>query len=361
MSTSPRAQIERLPLYTLADVNLPSCERVVQLAQNELAIAASPAALRAAADSLAGMNRYSDHDHTDLRETIGAVYHLNPQQLLCGAGSMELMGLIASAYCQLGAEVVVSQYGYKFFQVLCSIAEASLCIVPEPEMRIDIDAIVAAVGANTRIVFIVNPGNPTGARLPPGAVRELRARIPSRVMLILDCAYAEFAEDSDFESGFDLVDAGENLVVLRTFSKAYGLAGMRVGWCYAPMDVVETIQKMRPPNSITTPSLAAAEAAMRDRDHLQRVCAEIAELRHEFMELATALGLAVMPSASNFVLFGCPGGLPMHAATLNTKLRENGIIVRPMGSYDLPEYLRITIGSREEMKIVGAVFTHLLA
>ncbi len=360
MTTNPRAQIESLPPYSLADLNLPGRDRVVQLAQNELAIAPSPWALRAASDSLAEMNRYSDNDHSGLREAIAGVYSLKPEQVLCGAGSMELMGLIANAYCESGVEVVVSQYGYKFFQVLCSIAGATLRIVPEPEMRVDIDAIVDAVGDNTRIVFIVNPGNPTGSRLAPGAVRELRARISPRVMLILDCAYAEFAEGSDFESGFDLVDGGENLVVLRTFSKAYGLAGMRVGWCYAPADVAETILKMRPPNSITSPSLAAAEAAIRDRDHLQRVCAEIVELRREFAELAAALGLELLPSAANFVLFGCPGGVPMAAATLNAKLRENGVILRPMGSYDLPEHLRITIGSREEMKIAGEVFSRLL-
>lgn len=360
MTTYPRTQIESLPPYSLADVNLPGCERVVQLAQNELAIAPSPEAIRAAADSLNEMNRYSDNDHFRLREAIGAAYNLNPGQVLCGAGSMELMGLITNAYCENGVEVVVSQYGYKFFQVLCSIAGATLRIVLEPEMQVDIDAIVAAVSGNTGIVFIVNPGNPTGSRLPPGAVRELRARIPPRVMLILDCAYAEFAEGPDFESGFDLVDAGENLVVLRTFSKAYGLAGMRVGWCYAPADVIETILKMRPPNSITTPSLAAAEAAMQDRDHLEQVCTEIAELRQEFSELALSLGLRVLPSAANFVLFGCPGGDPMPAAELDAKLRQNGIILRPMGSYDLPEHLRITIGSREEMQIAGDVFSRLL-
>ncbi len=280
MSTRPRARIDSLPPYTLADINLPGCEQVVQLAQNELATAPGPGVIRAATEALGDMNRYPDNDHSYLRAEIARVYRLNPEQVLCGAGSLELMGLIANAYCESGVEVVVSQYGYKFFQVLCAIAGATLRIVPEPDMRIDVDAIVDAVSEDTGIVFIVNPGNPTGFCLASDAIRQLRARIPPRVMLILDGAYAEFAEGPDFESGFDLVDSGENLVVLRTFSKAYGLAGMRVGWGYAPADVVETIRKMRPPDSISTPSLAAAAAAMRDRDHLQRVCDEIAFTGH---------------------------------------------------------------------------------
>ncbi len=360
MITKARARIENLPPYALADLKLPGCERVVQLAQNELGVPPNPNAVRAAAAALAEINRYSDNDHSRLREAIAGVYGLNPERLICGAGSMELMGLIANAYCESGVEVVVSQYGYKYFQVLCSIAGATLRIVPEPEMRIDIDAIVDAVNKNTRLVFVVNPGNPTGSSLPPGAVRELRERIPREVMLILDGAYAEFAEGPDFEPGFDLVEAGENLVVLRTFSKAYGLAGMRVGWCCAPADVIESIQKMRPPNSITTPSLAAAEAAIRDRAYREDVCAEIAVLRQEFSELARALGLIVLPSQTNFVLFGCPDGVPMPAAELDAKLRESGVILRPMGAYDLPNHLRITIGSREEMNIVREMFLRLL-
>ena len=360
MTTPARAEIARLPEYSLPDLDLPGCETIVQLAQNELAISPSPQAVRAAGAALGAMHRYPEAE-AELRRAIADVHGLDPAQLLIGAGSLELMGLLANAYCERGTDVVVSQYGYKFFQVLCTAAGASLSVVPESDMRIDIDAIAAAVGDDTRLVFVVNPGNPTGACLAPGAVRELRARIPQRVMLVLDCAYAEFAEhENDFETGFDLVDSGANLVVLRTFSKAYGLAGMRVGWAYAPADVVATLQKIRPPTSTASPSLAAAEAAIRDRDYLQKVCQEIAELRGAFIDLARSLGLEVMPSATNFVLFECPASLPLSAAELDARLRENGVILRPMGSYDLPNHLRISIGSRDEMARAGEVLTRLL-
>lgn len=360
MTTPARAEIDHLPEYSLPDLDSPGCERVVQLAQNELAIAPSPAALRAASAALDTMNLYPEGE-AGLRRAIAEVHGLDPSRLLTGAGSLELMGLLASAYCERDTRVVVSQYGYKFFQVLCAAAGATLRVVPEPGMRVDVDAIAAAVEDATRLVFVVNPGNPTGACLPAGAVRELRAGIPSRVMLIVDCAYAEFAEQQEgFESAFDLVDNGENLVVLRTFSKAYGLAGMRVGWAYAPPDVVSTIQKIRPPTSTASPSLAAAAAAMRDREHLRHVCTEIAELRRAFSEHARSLGLRVLPSSTNFVLFECPASLPLTAAELDARLREHGVILRPMGSYDLPNHLRISIGSRTDMAFVSEVFSRLL-
>ena len=281
MSTKARAAIDNLPAYTFPDLDLPGVDRIVVLAQNELALPPSPKALQAGRDALHEMNRYSDTDQLDLRRAIASVHQLDIKKLVCGAGSLELMSLIANAYCVESSEVVVSQYGYKFFQVLCSAAGATVRVVAEPEMRVDIEAVIAAVTDKTRIVFLVNPGNPTGLVLAPGEVHEIRRRLPPSVMLILDCAYAEFAEDGDFENGFDLVDQGENVVVLRTFSKAYGLAGMRVGWAYAPTDVVDSILKIRPPNSISTPSLEAAEAAILDRDYLQIVQNEISELRAE--------------------------------------------------------------------------------
>jgi histidinol-phosphate aminotransferase len=360
MTTPARPQIDHLPPYSFPDMDLPGVDRVVQLAQNELAIPPSPRAIEAVRRSADDMHRYSDTEQTDLRLALGEVYGLNPANLMCGAGSLELMNLLATAYCDNDSEVVVSQYGYKFFQVLCTVAGATVRVVAEPRMRIDIEALLAAVNARTRVVFLVNPGNPTGLCLPPDAVRELHARLPPEVMLVLDGAYAEFVDDTGFESGFDLVDAGGNVVVLRTFSKAYGLAGMRVGWCYAPRYVIETLARIRVPNSISTSSLMAAEAAVLDRDYLAFVRGEISELRGQFIELAQSLGLVTLPSTTNFVLFECTDQVALSAAELDTKLRANGVILRPMGSYELHDHLRVSIGSRPEMEIFSKVLTGLL-
>jgi len=361
MTTPARPQIDRLPPYTFPDLNLPGVDRVVQLAQNELAIPPSPRAIEAVRQSADDMHRYSDTEQTDLRRALAEVHGLNLTNLMCGAGSLELMNLLATAYCGSDSEVVVSQYGYKFFQVLCTVAGATVRVVDEPRMQIDVEGILAVVNAKTRLVFLVNPGNPTGLCLPPDAVRELRDRLPREVMLILDGAYAEFADEAGFESGFDIVDSGANVVVLRTFSKAYGLAGMRVGWCYAPRYVIDALVKIRVPNSISASSLMAAEAAVRDRDYLAYVRSEIGELREQFIELANSLGLVTLPSTTNFVLFECGDSVSLTAAELETQLRAKGVILRSMGSYDLHNHLRASIGSREEMEIFSEVLTALLA
>lgn len=360
MTTPTRAALAQLPPYALAEQDLPGIDRVIQLGQNELGAPPSPAAMDAVARA-AMLNRYPDADHLGLRRAIAKVHGLDPARIVCGAGSMELLGLIAAVYCEPGVEVVVSQYGYKFFQVQCSLAGAEVRAVPEPAMRTDIDAIAAAVNARTRLIFLVDPNNPTGARLAHGALRDLRARVPEHVMIMLDGAYAEFVGDQDYDDGFALVDAGANVVVMRTFSKAYGLAGLRVGWLYGPGDVVDALGRARAPNSITTPALAAAEAAMLDRRHLAGAVRDVVEERERFRAFATSCGLDPLPSDGNFVLLRCPQGGPITAPDLTEGLKRVGIITRPMQSYGLTDAIRVTIGAPEEMSALRDAMTSLLS
>jgi len=274
---------------------------------------------------------------------------MQPERIACGAGSMELMGLLATAYCEPGVEVVVSQLGYKYFELQCAIAGATPRVAPEPLRRVDLDAILDAVTERTRLVYLANPNNPTGTCLEDGDLARLRAHLPDRVMLVVDAAYAEFAAGVDYETGFSLVESDQGVVVLRTFSKAYGLAGLRVGWLYAPGDVIDVIGRVRPPSSITLPGLAAAEAALGDRRHLDRVLAEVAQLREAFRRHVQGLGLEAGPSHANFVLVRFPESGPLGAEEAFERLRRAGIIVRPVAGYGLDDCLRVTIGSAEEM------------
>ncbi|MEM7169283.1 MAG: histidinol-phosphate transaminase [Pseudomonadota bacterium] len=349
MPTPTRASVKALPPYVLAEQNLPGIAHPILLAQNELGAPPSPRAVAAAGTALTQLNRYPNPDHLSLREAIAQVHGLSSERLLCGAGSMELLGLLAQCYCEPGAEMVMTQFGYKFFQLQCTLAGAQIHVVPENDMTADVPAIAAAVTEATRLVFVVNPNNPTGALLAPGEVARLRALLPEHVLLVLDCAYAEFVSGQAYENGFDLVDQGANIVVLRTFSKAYGLAGLRIGWLYGPADVVAALSAARPPNSVTTPGLAAAQAAVEDQDHLKCAVAEVVELRQALSEKATTLGLEPRPSQGNFLLIGCPEAGPLSAHPLYEGLKKSGIVVRPMTSYDLPHHLRVTIGSRAEM------------
>ena len=360
MPTAPRAALAGLPPYALAEQAAPGATRILQLAQNELAIDPSPRAVAAVRRSVDSLTRYPDPHHGALRRAIADIHGLRPDRIICGAGSMEIMGLLATVYCEAGTEVVVSQFGYKYFQLQCALAGAHVEVVPEPDLRADLDAMAAAAGARSKIVFVVDPNNPTGARLEAGGLRRLRRLLPDHVMLVVDGAYAEFVSDPTFDAGFDLVDAGENVVVLRTFSKAYGLAGLRVGWAYAPEAVVEILSRARAPNSVTAAGLAAAEAAVRDRENLAAVTGEVVRLREALRRTARSLGLEALPSDGNFVLLRCPGGEPGSAGRLFEGLKRSGIIVRPMQSYGLADCLRVTVGSDEEMAILASELRRLV-
>ena len=360
MPAPTRDSIARLPAYALAEQDVPGVERVIQLGQNELGIAPSRLAIEAAAGAWGALNRYPDPDHRRLRLAIAETHGLRPERIACGAGSMELMGLLATAYCEPGVDVVVSRLGYKYFELQCAIAGAALRVAPEPLRGVDVGAVLGAVTERTRLVYIVNPNNPTGTCLEDGGLARLRARLPERVMLVVDAAYAEFAADRGYESGLELVESGRNVVVLRTFSKAYGLAGLRVGWLYAPDDVIDVIARVRPPNTITPAGLAAAEAAVRDRPHLDGVVREVTRLREEFRLHVRKLGLEAGPSHSNFVLVRFPDDGPVDAGQAFERLKNAGIIVRPTGSYGLSDCLRVTIGSAEEMAAVSGELARIV-
>ena len=361
MSTPIRPAVAELPAYALAVQDVPGVERVIQLGQNELGIAPSPRAIEAAARATATLNRYPDVEHEGLRRAIAEVHGLRPERILCGAGSMELMGLLATTYCEPGVEVVVSRFGYKYFELQCAIAGAALRVAPESLGGVDVDAGLDAETDRTRLVYVVNPGNPTGTCLKGGDLARLRTRLPDRVMLLVDTAYAEFASGGEFECGFDLVDAGRNVVVLRTFSKAYGLAALRIGWMYAPGDVIDAVARVRPPNTITPAGLAAAEAALRDRAHLDRVIREVTRLREALRRHVRALGLEARPSHGNFVLVRFPQDGPIDAGEAFERLKNAGIIVRPTGGYGLADCLRVTIGSAEEMAAMSSELDRIVA
>jgi len=360
VTTPIRAAIAALPDYSYAPREVAGVARVIQLGQNELAVPPSPLALAALGDPAHHVNRYADDGHDALRAAIGRVHGLDPQKIMVGSGSMELMSVLAQTYCEPGVEVVVSQYGYKWFQVQCAINGATIVNVPEPDLIADIDGLLAAVTPATRLLFLVNPNNPTGALLPLDEVERLAAALPPHVLLLLDSAYVEFAPAEHGALGGRLVDGGGNVVMLRTFSKAYGLAGLRVGWMYGPADVLAAMGKVRIPGSVPTPCLAAATAAVGDQAHMATMRDGVIALREALRAQAAALGMEALPSAGNFVLLRMPGGNRPGAAEVVAALLERGIIVRAMGSYRLDDCLRISIGSPEEMALLHEALRTIL-
>ncbi|KIC12739.1 aminotransferase [Leisingera sp. ANG-M1] len=341
--------------YALADLG---GEGTISLAQNESAFAASPAAIAAGKAVLEQMPLYPDPEWPDLRAAVDEVHGLDPAKILCGAGSMELIGCLIRAFAGPGDRVLGTDYGYAFVSSASAQVQADYVKARERELTVSVDDILAATTPETRIVFVCNPGNPTGTLIPNGEILRLREGLPADVLLVVDQAYAEFADASnDPADVFALVDRGDT-VVMRTLSKAYSLAGARAGWGYFPPEIAGEVRKLLNPNNISIPSQAMAAAAMRDQAHLLDVVAKTAAIRDGFAEGCRALGLTVPQSHTNFVLMRFAS--PEQAQAADAALRAEKLLMRGMGGYGLNDCLRATICSQEIMDRALAVLKGVL-
>jgi histidinol-phosphate aminotransferase len=326
---------------------------VYKLSANESALGASAAAIAAYRDASADLAQYPDGSAAELRRTIGKVHDLDPERIVVGAGSDELISLLILAYCGRGDGIVQSAHGFSYYALAAAAHGAITHFAPERELRADVAALAAAVDARTRLVFIANPNNPTGTYLPASEVEELRDRLPDRVMLVLDGAYAEYMVADDYADGRDMVDATvrdglSNVVMLRTFSKIHGLGGLRVGWGYFPPAVADVLNRVRGPFNVNRAALAAAKAAMEDVDFVERNRGHTIAERDRVGAALMASGLEIVPSVTNFILFAVPGpDGPVSAQRLLEALAARGVLIRGGASSGLPGHLRVTIGTRE--------------
>lgn len=347
---APRPHVAAMAPYALAELGNAD---TVSLAQNESAFPPSPKALAAAREAMARLQLYPDPDWTELRHAISEVHDLEPARILCGAGSMELIAALLRTYAGPGDRVFGSAYGYAFVATAAQQVEADYLRAEEVDFRVSVENLLEGVGRGTKILFLCNPGNPTGTLLETAEVRRLRRDLPDDVLLVVDEAYGEF---SDQDSVFDLVGGGDT-VVLRSFSKAYGLAGARVGWGYFPTEVVAQVRKLLNPNNVSLVSQAAAVAAMRDQVSMRATVKETARIRQVFASGLRRLGLAVPESRTNFVLIGFTSATEAVAA--DAALRRKGLLLRGMAGYGLPQCLRATIGEEAVMLRCLAVLEDL--
>lgn len=321
--------------------------KVHKLSSNESPLGASQSAIAAYAAAASHLELYPDGGSTVLREAIAQRYGLNPQAIVCGAGSDELLQLLAHAYLRPGDEAIYSQYGFLVYPIAIASNGATAVVAPERHHTTDTDAILSRVTPRTRMVFIANPNNPTGTFLPFSEVRRLHAGLPKSVLLVLDAAYAEYVKRNDYESGIELVATAENVVMTRTFSKIHGLAALRLGWAYCPLHVADVLNRIRGPFNVSAPAIAAGAAAIGDQDLMDRAVSHndtwLAWLTAEL----TALGLAVTPSVGNFLLVHFPDDPSRNAAAADAFLLERGFVLRRMEAYGLPGALRLTVGIEE--------------
>ncbi|WP_112321200.1 histidinol-phosphate transaminase [Oceanibium sediminis] len=302
------------------------------------------------------MQLYPESDHLGLRSAIGEVHGLDPARIVCGAGSDELISLLCNAYAGQGREVIYTEHGFAMYPISALASGATPVKVAECARHADVAAILAAVTEATGIVFLANPNNPTGTMVSDTALKTLAEGLPRHVMLVLDGAYAEYVPG--YDGGAALVDAHPNVVMTRTFSKLYGLGGLRVGWMYAQPGIIDVMNRMRGPFNVSSAGLAAAEAAMRDRAWVEHCRMENETWRAFLTEELRAIGLPTDDSQANFVLPEFPSEAMAKAA--DARLRAHGIIVRAVGGYGLPRHLRITVGDEVACRRVVAILKEFM-
>ncbi len=347
----PRPGILEIQPYVGGKAKAEGANRAIRLASNENPLGASPAAVAAYREAADSLNRYPDGGAQALRQAIGRAEGLEPERLVCGAGSDELIQLLVRGYVGPGDEVLYSQHGFLVYPLATLAAGAKPVTAPETDLRADVDALLAGVSERTRIVFLANPNNPTGTYLGARELERLHAGLPDDVLLALDAAYAEYVGAEDYEAGAALVARTRNTVMLRTFSKIHGLAALRLGWCYGPAPVVDVLNRIRGPFNVSAPALAAGLAAIEDREHVARSVAHNAKQLASFREAVLALGLEAPPSAGNFLLVRFPDPAKP-AKEAEAWLAGEGVLARGMAGYGLPDCLRITIGLEEDMAAV---------
>lgn len=343
----PTESVASLAPYRQGKQAIAGVANPLKLSSNESMLGPSPraiAAYRAMADRLA---LYPDGSQQALRTAIGEVHSLDPDAIVCGNGSEEIIQLVIRAFVSPGDEVVVSQYSFAMAVIHARAQGARIVEVPEPALRPDADAILASVTPATRLVVVASPNNPVGQYLPKHELYRLADALPRDVILLLDGAYADYVDADDFDAGERLVETHDNIVMTRTFSKLYGLAGLRVGWMYAPPGIVDAVQRIRTPFNANAAALAAAEAAVRDTAH-----AALARRENnvELSRIAAALpgsGIEFIRSAANFYLLRFAG--PEHdAAGAAAYLEREGIIPRPVNAGGPEGCLRITVGRPDQ-------------
>ena len=346
----PQPGIDRIVLYKGGESRLEGRDDVLKLSSNENPHGTSEATRAAFARTAYSLHRYPSTDHADLRAAIAGVHGLDAGRIVCGVGSDEIITFLCQAYAGPGDEVIHTEHGFAMYRISALAAGATPVEVPERERIVDPDAILAGVTSKTRLVFIANPANPTGTMIAAETVARLAEALPPHVLLVLDGAYAEYVDG--YDGGAALVEARENVVMTRTFSKLYGLGGLRVGWGYGPHAVIDTLNRVRGPFNLSETQLVTAEAAVRDRDWAERCRSENARLREWLRAALAELGVPSDPSSANFVLARFAG--EAEADACEAALRQDAILVRKTKGYKLPDCLRITVGTEADCRRVAA-------
>ncbi|MCO5131671.1 MAG: histidinol-phosphate transaminase [Xanthobacteraceae bacterium] len=327
-------------------------QKVFKLSANETPLGPSPRAKEAFASAIEHLEDYPEGTSRVLREAIGRAYGLDPDRIICGAGSDEILNLLAHTYLKPGDEAISTTHGFLVYPIATMANGAKNIVAPETDLTADVDAILARVTPRTKLVWLANPNNPTGTYIPFDEVKRLRAGLPPYVVLVLDAAYSDFVSRNDYEIGIELVATTDNTVMTHTFSKIHGLAALRVGWMFGPANIVDAVNRIRGPFNVGTPAMLAAKAAIEDTAHIRMSREHNEHWRDWLTEEIGKLGLTVTPSVTNFVLIHFPTARGKTSAEADAFLTERGLVLRALNNYGLPHALRMTIGTEEANRLV---------
>jgi len=360
-SLKPNPWIDSLAPYVPGLARVDGVDKPAKLSANESPLGASPAAREAVAAAGEMLHVYPDPDASALREAIAAHHGLDPVRVVCGAGSDDLLHLVAQAYAGPGDEIIHSRFGFAMYPILAHMAGARSVPVPNRSWAADVDGILASVTEKTRIVFLDNPNNPTGAYIPAAEVERLARALPENCVLVYDAAYAESVDAPDYTDGARHAHDLPNVFMTRTFSKTYGLAALRIGWGYGSAEMIDVINRIRMPFNTTMPAQAAAAAALADQRFLGEVRDFTSRWRRWLTDELRAAGLEVVDSQTNFVLMRFPQEPGFTAEDANAFLAARGYLLRWLPGQGLDDCLRLTIGTEEQNRAVVTLLKDFLA
>nr|WP_010393872.1 histidinol-phosphate transaminase [Paracoccus sp. TRP] len=353
---APQPGIMEISLYEGGASKVAGVENVVKLSSNENPFGPSEKAREAVIRAAHSLHRYPNTDHAGLRAAIGEVHGLDPDRIICGVGSDEIIHFLCQAYAGPGTEVLFTEHGFLMYRISAHAAGATPVQVRERDRVTDVDALIAGATERTRLIFIANPNNPTGTMIGLPELERLARAVPHAI-LVIDAAYAEYVEG--YDGGAELATRLPNVFMTRTFSKIYGLGGLRVGWGYGPREIIDVLNRIRGPFNLSNVALEGAEAAVRDREHIARCQSENTRLRAWLAEALAEKGVPSDTSCANFLLARFADADT--AGACDEYLKAQGLIVRRVAGYGLPHCLRITIGDEASCRRVAHVIGQFMS
>ena len=354
-SITTKRSIEKISIYKGGKANIEGTKKIIKLSSNENPI--GPSKKINSNIQFENLNRYPEINGKTLRNQIAKIHNLKSEQIILGCGSDETLLFAALSFCQSGDEIIHSEHGFEMYSIITNIMGAVSKLAKENNYKITVSSICEQITPATKLIYIANPNNPTGSYLSKIEIRKLMSLVPKNVIVVIDGAYAEYVERDDFDLDFSLIKEYENIIMTRTFSKAYGLAGIRLGWCYSSPKVASILNKVKGPFNTNTFAQHLALIALKDQDHIKKIVKENKINKDWFEGELNKLNITTIKTYANFSFIETTNEM---AIIILKALEKEGILIRQLNSYNLPNCLRISIGTLADMKKIIKIIKSLL-